>query len=154
MSVYFVVTYDITDPAAYEPYVPGVMPLLQKHGAEVLVADGEAKALEGEQRQIVVVLRFESEEKADAWYNDPEGFELRDTVARFAAAELPEVARACEAEHEPVGPEVLARFAALGLLGLNLPAEYGGGGQSHANIMPFQTISFIVSLYGVYPSRS
>lgn len=72
MSVYFVVTYDITDPAAYEPYVPGVMPLLVKHGAEVLVADGEAKALEGEGRQIVVVLRFENEEKANAWYNDPD----------------------------------------------------------------------------------
>ena len=34
----------------------------------------------------------------------PEQEALRDTVARFAATELPEVARACEAEHEPVHP--------------------------------------------------
>jgi uncharacterized protein (DUF1330 family) len=47
MSVYVIASYDIVDPKGYEGYVPGVMPLLQKHGAEVLAADYEAKALEG-----------------------------------------------------------------------------------------------------------
>ena len=72
MSAYFVVTYDITDPAGYEPYVPGVIPLLQKHGAEILVADYESEVLEGDKRTVVVVLKFENEDKAKAWYNDPE----------------------------------------------------------------------------------
>ena len=40
-AAYFIATYDITDPKGYEPYVPGVIPLLQKHNCEILVADYE-----------------------------------------------------------------------------------------------------------------
>ena len=46
MSAYIIATYDITDPVGYEPYVPAVIPLLQKHNAEILVADYEARGLE------------------------------------------------------------------------------------------------------------
>jgi microcystin-dependent protein len=28
-----------------------------------------------------------------------------------------------------------------------------GGGQSHANVMPFQCMSYIISLFGIYPSQ-
>ena len=70
MAVYLIVGYDITDPKGFEDYVPGVVPLLQKHGAEVLVADFESKALEGEPRKVNVVLKFSSEEAARNWYND------------------------------------------------------------------------------------
>ncbi len=72
MSVYFIASYDIEDPEVYEGYVPGVRPLLQKHGAEVLVADYEAKTIEGQGRGVNVVLRFESEAAAMNWYNDPD----------------------------------------------------------------------------------
>lgn len=71
MSAYIIVSYDIVDPEGYEGYVPGVVPLLAKHGAEVLVAEYDARALEGDKRSAYVVLRFESEEAALAWYNDP-----------------------------------------------------------------------------------
>ena len=71
MAAYILVTYDIVDPKAFEPYVPGVIPLLQKHGAEVLVADIDAKTLEGTARGVNVVLKFPSEEAALAFYNDP-----------------------------------------------------------------------------------
>ena len=50
MAVYVVATYDIADPKAYEPYVPQVVPLLAKYGAEILVADFGARALEGTAR--------------------------------------------------------------------------------------------------------
>ena len=72
MAAYIICSYDIADPKGYERYVPGVVPLLQKHGAEVLVADYDSKVLEGEKRGVYVVLRFESEKAALAWYNDPE----------------------------------------------------------------------------------
>lgn len=49
-----------------------MVPLLQKHGAEVLVADYNARTLEGEARSVCVVLKFKSEAAALAWYNDPE----------------------------------------------------------------------------------
>lgn len=72
MSAYIIVSYDIVDPEKYKDYVPGVLPLLQKHGAEVLVADSDVNALEGEKRGVYVVLRFNSDEAALAWYNDPD----------------------------------------------------------------------------------
>jgi uncharacterized protein (DUF1330 family) len=72
MSVYVIVSYDIADPKLFEGYVPGVVPLLQRHGAEILVADVEAKTLEGESRGANVVVRFETEEAAMNWYNDPD----------------------------------------------------------------------------------
>ena len=50
----------------------GVIPLLQKHGGEVVVADMDAQALEGEKKSVYVVLRFASKEAALGWYNDPE----------------------------------------------------------------------------------
>ena len=72
MAVYFIVSYDIDDPEGYKAYVPGVVPLLQKHNAEILVADYEAKTVEGQGRGVNVVIRFESEEAAMNWYNDPD----------------------------------------------------------------------------------
>jgi len=72
MSVYVIASYDIEDPEGYEGYVPGVRPLSQKHGAEVLVADYEAKTIEGQGRGVNVVLKFESEAAAMNWYNDPD----------------------------------------------------------------------------------
>ena len=71
LAAYFVALYDIKDEKGYEPYVPGVIPLLQKHGAEVLVADYAPRSIEGESRGVVVVLRFDSEEAAMKWYDDP-----------------------------------------------------------------------------------
>ena len=70
MPAYIIVSYDIVDSEGYESYVPGVLPLLKKHGAEILVADYDAQCLEGEKRSVYVVLRFDSEEAARAWYND------------------------------------------------------------------------------------
>lgn len=71
MAVYVIVGYDIADPKGYEGYVPGVVPLLQKHGAEILAADYESQTLEGEPRKVNVVLKFPSEEAARNWYSDP-----------------------------------------------------------------------------------
>lgn len=72
MAAYVIASYDIVDPEGYEGYVPGVLPLLAKHGAEILVADYESEGLEGETRSVNVVLKFDSEEAARNWYNDPD----------------------------------------------------------------------------------
>lgn len=71
MAAYIIASYDIVDPKSYEGYVPGVVPLLQRHGAEILVAEYDARSLEGDKRSVYVVLRFDSEEAALKWYNDP-----------------------------------------------------------------------------------
>ncbi len=56
---------------------------------------------------------------------------LQDTVRRFAQNELPDIAREIEKNDEAAGPEIMKRFADMGLLGMNLPEAYGGGGLSH-----------------------
>lgn len=37
---------------------------------------------------------------------------------------------------------------------INGVVENNGGGQDHTNMMPFQTINFIIALQGLYPSRN
>ncbi len=56
---------------------------------------------------------------------------LQDTVRRFAESELSDIARQVEEDDEAPGHEVVERYAEMGLLGLNLPQEYGGGGMTH-----------------------
>lgn len=70
-DVYFVVSYDIADEAGYADYVPAAVPTIMGHGGEVVVADYEAREVEGEKRGVTVVLKFPSEEAAMNWYNDP-----------------------------------------------------------------------------------
>jgi uncharacterized protein (DUF1330 family) len=73
MSAYFVLTHTITDPQKYrQEYVPAVMPFLAKHKAEVVVAELEAKPLEGTPSKGVVVLRFPSEQAIRDFLTDPD----------------------------------------------------------------------------------
>jgi len=83
MVAYVIVSYDITDRKAYEPYVPGVVPLIKKHGGEIVVGEFAAEPLEGDPHNVYVVLKFPSEQAARAWYADPAYAPLK--AIRFAA---------------------------------------------------------------------
>jgi uncharacterized protein (DUF1330 family) len=76
MSAYFIVNYEITNPAGYKSYVPAVIPTLEAHGAEILVGDYESETLEGKPGSVSVVIKFESKEALSAWYNSPEYQEI------------------------------------------------------------------------------
>lgn len=54
--------------------------------------------------------------------------QLRDAAREFARAELKEVAIACEEHAEPPSRPLVKRYAEMGFLGVNIPAEYGGLG--------------------------
>lgn len=56
---------------------------------------------------------------------------LQEMARKFAQTELPVIAAEIETNDHAPGPEVLKKFASLGLLGVNLPAVYGGSGMSH-----------------------
>lgn len=56
---------------------------------------------------------------------------LQENLRRFAAAELQEAAREIERSGESPGPGIMKRFAEMGLLGINLPAAWGGQGLGH-----------------------
>ena len=72
MSVYFIASYDIENAEAHERYALAAGPLLEKHGGEILIADDDAKAIEGVGATSNVVIKFESEAAAMNFYNDPD----------------------------------------------------------------------------------
>ena len=73
MSAYFILTQTITDPERYRTeYIPAVSPVLTKYKAEVLAADFEATALQGEPASGVVVIKFPSEKTIQEFLNDPD----------------------------------------------------------------------------------
>jgi uncharacterized protein (DUF1330 family) len=73
MTAYLVLMQEVHDVDRYRnEYVPGVVPLLQKHGAETLVAGFDAEAAEGEPPNSTVVIRFADAEAAWGFLNDPD----------------------------------------------------------------------------------
>jgi uncharacterized protein (DUF1330 family) len=76
MSAYFVFNYQISDREAYDPYLAAVPKTLEAHGAEILAADFESESIEGDARQVTVVLKFASKEAAKQWYQSPEYQEI------------------------------------------------------------------------------
>ena len=51
---------------------------------------------------------------------------LQESVRKFSASELPDIAKEIEKSGESPGPEVMKKFADMGYLGVNLPIELGG----------------------------
>ncbi len=76
MAAYLVASFKLTNPDGYKAYVPAVLPTLQTHGAEILVADYESEAKEGEPGSVTVVIKFASKEAANAWYHSPQYQEI------------------------------------------------------------------------------
>ena len=81
MAAFVIVSYDIVDTKAYDPYVPGVVPLIKKHGGEIVIGEFAAKPLEGKPRSVYVVLKFPSEDAARAWHGDPDYAPLKEIRA-------------------------------------------------------------------------
>lgn len=71
-SVYYIGSYDIVDPIAFQRYPPAVMALLPRHGGEVLASDVTPYRVEGEARTMNAIVRFPSREAALAFYADPD----------------------------------------------------------------------------------
>ena len=72
MSAYFVFNYQINNREAYDPYLAEVPKTLETHGAEILAADFESDGIEGDAKQVTVLLKFSSKEAAKKWYQSPE----------------------------------------------------------------------------------
>jgi len=72
MSAYVVANYTVTNPEAFEPYVPAVLPTIAAGGGEVVVADFESDPVEGNPGHVTVVLKFESKDAINAWYTSDE----------------------------------------------------------------------------------
>ena len=70
MAAYFIAQYSVKDLALYQEYAAGAGPTLAAHGGELIAFDVAAETVEGTPPgPQTVIIRFESTEAANAWYN-------------------------------------------------------------------------------------
>jgi uncharacterized protein (DUF1330 family) len=68
---YVVAEVDVTDPATFQKYADQVPGTLAPFSGRYLVRGGKTVSLEGETPKRIVVIAFESLEKAQAWEGSP-----------------------------------------------------------------------------------
>ena len=70
MSGYVIAEIEVHDPATYEEYKQLALSAIEAHGGRFVIRGGAAERLEGEwSPKRVVVIEFESVEKAKHWYS-------------------------------------------------------------------------------------
>jgi uncharacterized protein (DUF1330 family) len=73
MSAYVIVDIEVTDPAGYDEYKKLAPPAVAAYGGKYLARGGRTAELEGGwNSQRLVLLEFESIDKAKAWLESPE----------------------------------------------------------------------------------
>ncbi|HEV2045313.1 MAG TPA: DUF1330 domain-containing protein [Chthoniobacterales bacterium] len=89
MSAYVIVDLEIVDPTGFEEYKKRVVPLVEKYGGEYIVAGGQIETLEGDWKpKRIVVLEFESMQRAKDWLNCEEYREPRKIRDRTAKTKM------------------------------------------------------------------
>ena len=78
MAAYLIVNIDVHDPVRYEEYKRQTSPIVASYGGKYLVRGGEAEVLEGDCKPSrMVVIEFESIERAKRWWSSPEYSEVK-----------------------------------------------------------------------------
>lgn len=73
MPAYIIARIDVTDPDKYKNYMALTPAAIEKAGGRFVVRGGAITTLEGpEETRRLVVLEFDSIEKAKAFYNSPD----------------------------------------------------------------------------------
>jgi len=89
MSAYVIVEIDILDPAGYEEYKKLAGATVEKYGGKYIVRGGATEVLEGDwEPKRIVVLEFESMQRAKEWLNCEEYRELRKMRHRTAKTNM------------------------------------------------------------------
>ena len=91
MAAYVIVDIEIHDPDRYEEYKTAAAPTVAAHGGRYVVRGGATAALEGGwDPGRIVVLEFDSLERAQAWwaseeYREPKALRQRIATTRMIA---------------------------------------------------------------------
>ena len=89
MSAYVIVDIEILDPAGYEDYKKLAGTTVEKHGGQYIVRGGKTEVLEGDWNpKRIVVLKFESIERARKWLHSQEYGEPRKMRHRTAKTNM------------------------------------------------------------------
>jgi uncharacterized protein (DUF1330 family) len=85
---YVITEIEVTDAAAFAEYAPRVQPSFAPFGGRYLARGGKTQALAGNDPKRVVVLAFDSMERALAWYSSPEYEALKPLRDRAGKARI------------------------------------------------------------------
>ncbi|HEX6084353.1 MAG TPA: DUF1330 domain-containing protein [Thermoanaerobaculia bacterium] len=89
MTGLIIVDIEVTDPALYEEYKRLASAAIAAHGGRYLVRGGRSEVLDGDWTpRRLVVLEFDSVEKAKAWRASPEYAEAKKVRERCARANM------------------------------------------------------------------
>ena len=89
MAAYVIVEIEVTDPVGYEEYKKLAGATVEKHGGKYIVRGGAAEMLEGDWNpKRIVILRFESMQRAKDWLNCEEYREPRKMRHRTAKTNM------------------------------------------------------------------
>jgi uncharacterized protein (DUF1330 family) len=89
MAAYIIVEIEITDPVGYEEYKKIAGDTVEKHGGKYIVRGGKTEVLEGDWNpKRIVMLQFDSVERAKAWLNSSEYREPRKMRHRTAKTKM------------------------------------------------------------------
>jgi len=89
MTAYVIVDIEVTDPQGYQEYVKLAPAAVQLHGGRYLARGGVNETLEGDwQAKRLVILEFESVEKAKTWLNSSEYAPARALRHKYARTNM------------------------------------------------------------------
>ncbi len=89
MPAYIIVEIDIVEPVGYEEYKKLAGATVEKYGGKYIVRGGKTEGLEGDWRpKRIVVLEFESAQRAREWLNCEEYREPRKMRQRTAKTNM------------------------------------------------------------------
>ncbi len=89
MAGYVIVEIEVTDPAGYEEYKKMAGATVAKYGGKYIVRGGASETLEGDwQPKRIVILEFESVQRAKDWLNCAEYEEPRKMRHRTAKTKM------------------------------------------------------------------
>jgi uncharacterized protein (DUF1330 family) len=85
---YLVVEVDVKDPAAFQKYAAAIPKTLAPFGGRFVVRGGKTQILEGEPTKRIVMIAFDSMEKARGWWESPDYEAIRPIRHSSAVARL------------------------------------------------------------------
>jgi uncharacterized protein (DUF1330 family) len=86
---FYISEFEVTDSEGIKPYSARVASTFEPYGGRYIVRGGKISTLEGEGPQNrVVIIEFDSMEKAQAWYNSPAYVELKPIRLRSAKSNV------------------------------------------------------------------
>ncbi len=89
MAAYVIASVTVKDSDGYEEYRQHTLPSLQPFGGKFIVRGGPVDILEGQwQPKRLVIIEFESIEKARSWYNSAEYTRIKAIRQRTAETDM------------------------------------------------------------------